>query len=154
MNGYYTDTEYFPLLNWRMVNDKSDFTFLRIDKTKGTEKNDSKAWQLVLDTYYAEFGLSEDYEVLIELKMDLAIIQNDYAITGDMFLQNKIRHLAEQVKELIERPVEGDLMSAINSISKWQGYRINQKEMSTNEFMYLLRDFKKEIDAIKQQQNG
>lgn len=154
MTNYYLDTENLPLFNWRMINDKSDFTYLRIDKLKGSENEDIQAWELTLDSYYKEFGLSEDYNVLLELKMDLALLQNDYAISGNTFLQNKIRHLTEQVQELIDRPVEGDLMSAINSISKWQGYRVNQKEVSTNEFMYLLRDFKKEVDALKHQQNN
>jgi len=154
MTNYYLDTENLPLFNWRMINDKSDFTYLRIDKLKGSENEDIQAWESTLDSYYKEFGLSEDYNVLLELKMDLALLQNDYAISGNTFLQNKIRHLTEQVQELIDRPVEGDLMSAINSISKWQGYRVNQKEVSTNEFMYLLRDFKKEVDALKHQQNN
>ena len=153
MTNYYTDTEYLPLLNWRMVNDKTDLTYIRKDRTKGSENEDIKAWDVVLDSYYKEFGLSEDYNILLELKMDLALLQNDFAISGETFLQNKIRHLTDQVQELIDRPVEGDLMSAINSISKWQGYRVNQKELSTNEFFYLLRDFKKEVDAQKQQQN-
>ena len=154
MTNYYLDTENLPLFNWRMINDKSDFTYLRIDKLKGSENEDIEAWNVVLDSYYKEFGLSEDYNILLELKMDLALLQNDFAITGTTFLLNKIRHLTEQVQELIDRPVEGDLMSAINSISKWQGYRVNQKEVSTNEFMYLLRDFKKEVDALKHQQNN
>tara|TARA_R100001244_G_C5164727_1_gene131317 strand:+ start:231 stop:695 length:465 start_codon:yes stop_codon:yes gene_type:complete len=154
MKGYYLDTENLPLHNWRMVNDKNDVSYLRIDKTVGDEINDSKAWDIVLDTYYSEFGLSEDYEIILDLKMDLALVQNDFAISGDNFLQNKIRHLTDQVQELVERPVDGDLNSAINAISKWQGYRINQKEVSTNEFMYLMRDFKLEIDTLKQKNNG
>jgi hypothetical protein len=124
MIGYYSDTEMLPLFNWRMINEKNDLTYLRLDKSKGDKKNDSKAWNVVLDTYYAEFGLSEDYEVLLELKQDLAVVNCDFAISGNAFLQ------------------------------KWQGYRINQKEISTNEFMYLMRDFKREIQELKKQNNG
>ena len=153
MKNYYLDTEFLPLFNWRMINEKNDLTYLRIDKSKGSESEDIKVWEVLLDSYYKEFGLSDDYEIILELKMDLALLQNDFAISGNNFLKNRIRHLTEQVQELIDRPVEGDLMSAINSISKWQGYRVNQKEVSTNEFMYLLRDFKKEVDAQKQQQH-
>jgi hypothetical protein len=128
MIGYYSDTEMLPLFNWRMINEKNDLTYLRLDKSKGDKKNDSKAWNVILDTYYAEFGLSEDYEVLLELKQDLAVVNCDFAISGNAFLQNKIRHLNEQIKELIERPVEGDLNSAIN--------------------------FKREIQELKKQNNG
>jgi hypothetical protein len=95
-----------------MVNDKADLTYIRKDRTKGSENEDIEAWDVVLDSYYKEFGLSEDYNILLELKMDLALLQNDFAITGTTFLLNKIRHLSEQVQELIDRPVEGDLLQS------------------------------------------
>lgn len=154
MKDYYLDTEFLPLFNWRMINEKNDFTYLRKNNEVGTKTNDLKAWNIVLDTYYKEFGISDDYQVLLELKGDLAMVCNDFAISGDMFLQNKIRHLNEQIDELINKPVDGDLNSAINTVSKWQGYRINQKEVMTNEFMYLLRDLKREVQEIKKKQNG
>jgi hypothetical protein len=57
MTNYYLDTEYLPLLNWRMVNDKADLTYVRKDRTKGSENEDIEAWNVVLDSYYKEFGI-------------------------------------------------------------------------------------------------
>jgi hypothetical protein len=151
---YYESTEDLPINNWRHINENSDLTYLRIDKKKGSESEDIKAWPIVLDSYYKEFGINEDYEILIEIKTELAMIQNDFAISGEMFLLNRIRHLKQEIQDMIDKPVDGDLMSAINTISKWQGFRLNQKEVSTNEFMYLLRDFRKEAQQIKAKQNN
>ncbi len=132
-----------------MINEKNDLTYLRVDKAKGSDSEDIKAWELALDTYYKEFGLSDEYDILLELKLDLAVVHNDFAISGNLFLQNKMRHLQESIDEIINRKVDGNLSSAINSISKWCGFRINQKEVSTNEFFSLLGDFKKEVQALK-----
>lgn len=154
MKGYYQNTEDLPILNWRKVNEDNDLSYLRIDRKAGNENDDNKAWPIVLDSYYKEFGLSEDYDILLDLKAQLADIQNDFAISGEMFLLNRIRHLKQEIQDIIDKPVDGDLMSAITAVSKWMGFRINQKETGTNEFMYLLRDFQAEAKRIKAKQNN
>ena len=149
MNLYYEDIEDFPLYNWRKIQEKNLFKFVRRDVKEGTAKEDKEYWVKIQDSFLAEFGLTKEYERIIELQIDIAILECDLVINDTPFLQNKIRHLNAELEELRNRGVDNDMDDTIHYVETWRKIEINEKTTTVRKFFKLLRTYKKESDERK-----
>ena len=149
MSLYYEDIEDFPLYNWRKIQEKSLVKFVRRDVKEGTAKDDKKYWVKIQDSFLAEFGLTKEYERIIELQIDIAELECDLVINDTPFLQNKIRHLNAELEELRNRGTDNDMDDTIHYIETWRKIEVNEKKTSVRKFFKLLRTYKKESDERK-----
>ena len=129
------------------------YSQIQINKL-ASDENDIQAFELIYDTCLKEFGIGEDQEVVFDLEMRIAELHCEFSISGDMFIQNKIKVLENELNEFLNRPNEADTDTAITYLSKWMGKIINQKEISYKEFRYLLRDFQRETQEMKAKQGA
>jgi hypothetical protein len=149
MNLYYEDIEDFPLYNWRKIQEKSLIKFARKDVEKGTVKEDKKFWTIIQDSFLAEFGLTKDYQRIIELQIEIAELECDLVIEDDNFLKNRIKQLNREIDELRNQGVSNDMDDTIHYIETWRKIEVNEKTTSVRKFFKLLRTYKSEADARK-----
>jgi hypothetical protein len=144
MSGYYTDIEDFPLYNWRQIQEKSLIKFVRKDINEGSLKKDRSNWEKIQDSFLAEFGLSKDYERILELQGDIAMLELDLVIEDNPFLQNKIRQLNRELDDIRDRGVESDMDDCIHYIEVWRKIEVDEYKMSVKKFFKRLNLYKKE----------
>lgn len=116
---------------------------------KLTKETDNKAWEVIYDSNLAEFGIGEDYQYVLDLKRQIANINNEIAITGNRFLKNKLRHVQKTLDDILEKEPEHDINSAITYLGQWLGSKVDQHKTTYREFRYMLRDYGKEVQAQK-----
>lgn len=148
---YYDSIDTIPLFNWRRMTD-GDLKYSRINIEKGSDQKDLETFTLLMDQYYEEFGIGEDYKRVLELMVEIAKLQCEYCIDGQAFTLNRITILKEDLKEILERPVEGTLDDCLVYLSKWLGFRLDQKAISVKEFYKYLEAYQKEATILKEKQ--
>lgn len=141
-NNYYNSIDDLLLYNWRHCL-KGDIVYVRLDLSKGNEKDDILYWEKIYDSYLKEFGLGKDYEYYLELKLELAQKQCEFVLTGVRFLLNRIEVLEVLIHELMTRNTGGDLDTLIIYVSKWMGQIINDKTITTKMFLKMVEEYNK-----------
>lgn len=147
---HYDTIAKFPLWNWRQCLD-GDYTFTRLDPDKGDDVADFLAWEKLYNEYLAQYGLGEDQNRIFELKIDLAMAQMDYVMDGNTFLLNNIKRLQRELKEILEKPVEGGFDECLVYLSKWLGYHFDQKIRTVTEFHSSMNMYQKECALLREQ---
>jgi len=154
MNLYYEDIEDFPLYNWRKIQEKSLVEFVRRDIKEGNAKDDKKFWVKIQDSFLREFGLTKDYERIIQLQIEIAELECDLVIEDDNFLKNRIKQLNRELEELRNQGGDSDMDDTIHYIETWRKIEVNEKTTTVRKFFKLLRTYKKEADERKKANNG
>lgn len=149
MSNYYNSIDDMPIYNWRKCSEKEELQYCRIDINKGTEQEDIEAWDIIYDSFLAEFGLGKDYKRILELQMQIAEAQCDFIINDDQFLRNRIKQLEIELNELLDKPVVNDMDTVIIHLEKWRGFAVDEKNTTVRKFYKLLREYQKEIERIK-----
>ena len=129
---------------WRKIQENGLIEYARKDINEGDDEQDKEFWVKIKDSFLAEFGLSKEYERILELKLDIADMECDLVISDNAFLQNKIRHLNAELEELRDRGVEGDMDDCIHYIEMWRKIEINEMTMKVRKFFKLLKTYKDE----------
>ena len=143
MSRYYTHIEDCIVYSWQKAID-GDLTHLRLDG--GSELEDVEAWDKVYDSYIVEIGLGKDYNNLLELQTELAETQLTYVIENNRMIINRINALEVEILEILSRKSEGgDMTSTLILISKWLGYKVDQRNTTVKELYKML-------DLIKAQE--
>lgn len=152
--NYYVSIDEFPLWNWRQCVEGL-LNYTRINPKKGKDKNDLLAWEKLFDQNIERFGLAGDHERIIELKLELANLQCDYCIENSPFLLNRIKVLQADIKDILERAQEGATIDeCLMALSKWMGFRLDQKVITVVEFNTYLKAYQAEGKQQKKAQNG
>ncbi len=149
MKDYLTSIDECMVYNWRKCQE-GELIYTRKDLNIGREADDVLAWELIQDSYYAKFGLGKDYLRVLEIQKDIALLQCDLVITGDTFLNNKIKRYKRELEEILDRPYKNDLQETLIHITKWLGSPVREKETTVLELYSMLNVMKKEADAQKQ----
>lgn len=142
---YYDDIEELPLKNWRKITEKGDLRYTRMDISEGKRKDDLVHDELIQDSYITEFGFTEGFLRMQELKTDIALLECDLVIEGDYFLKNKIKQLKRELEELEDKSIGGDMDESIHYIETWRRIEIDEEKMKTKKFFKLVRTYQKEI---------
>ena len=135
---YYNNYDEIPLFNWRKAMEKQLFKFVRLDISKGIDAQDVDAWMKVYDSYLEERGIGNDMIYLLDLKNAKMELELEFAENGDNFLRNEIRRLNKEIIDYISKDKGLSIDEILVHLSKFCGYRINQKEMTAKEFYILL----------------
>lgn len=136
---YYRHVKTVNIRKWMNVQD-GNLKSLRRSKI-GLKSLDKLAYEALINSYFAEFGMNEKMQAISNLKDKLARTQIQYLsdITKKRFLLNKIEILSNEIKKLeaeIEQPTR--VVDVISTLRK-QGVQIDIDKMSVYEFESLIR---------------
>lgn len=127
------------VFNWNICLN-GDYRYTRKNLKKGNELNDSIAWISVYDDYIKRIGLGKNYEYILEMQRDLAILQCDFIIDNDRFLLNSINTLKDLIDETIINSKKGgeDMTTTLIKLGKWAGFKLNEKETTVLELHRMI----------------
>lgn len=147
MNDYYKNIDELPLYNWIKINE-GDLKYCRKDINKGSDEKDKASYEIITDTNYEQFGLDKNHSRLLDLYYQLAMARLEWISTAVDFIKNKINRLEFEIDDLYKRmndEGDGDFGETIILMSKWVGYRIDDKVVTVKEFRSMVSLFKKEM---------
>lgn len=131
------------MYNWIKCT-SNDLTFVRKDK-KGTEQEDTEAWERIYDSYIAEYGLNEVYKKMLNAMKKKALLEVDYILTRERF---KLTEIEMQIANLDAMMMNGGngmtIEQSLIHLSRWMGSWINAKDISTKEYFNLMNEYGKE----------
>ena len=151
MQDYHVNIDDLMVYNWRKCQE-GDLSFTRFDKGAGDQASDILAWELIMDSYYLKFGIGKDFERVLELRKAIALLQCDFVIEDDNFILNHIRRLESELTDILDKPSDGDISTALIHVAKWIGSSVRERETTVLELYTMLGEMKKESDLIKKQQ--
>jgi len=153
------------LFAWDMMS-KGNYQYARMKATESDEPNeeDMHAWKEIQDSYIDEFGLSESYQRILGLRIQLARIQNDYilsssrkhieiegewveVISRDESLTPIINELQKQIEDELNSNKGVALIDLKRHIDKAQGFHVNPKEITVYDYKSILNDIEQQHKA-------
>jgi hypothetical protein len=145
--SYFDSIKDIILENWWQVQ-MGNLKYTRKNINIGTKKQDEKAYERINDSYIMEFGIDKTQKEIIELQRRIAILQCDFVIEEQRFLQNEIKRLQKEILALLTNTNGQDRDGLVIHLEKWLGFRINEKEITANKFYKIVREFEKEQEQL------
>ena len=125
--------------------------YTRINLDYGDEKSDNEAWFKIYDSYIDEFGLSKQYNKMLNTLKKKATLELDYTIKRDKFLLTLLEIEQQNLKLLLDNNGVGvTINESLVHLSKFVGYWLRPKDITTREYFTLL----KEVERINKIENG
>jgi hypothetical protein len=147
--NYFTSIDEISLKKWWLCMDGDIFN-CRIDVSiEQTEAEDWEAWCIIHDSYLNEFGLSDEYKQIMEIRKRIALLQCDFIIEENNFLRNEIRRLKNELNETLNKNTGIDRDGVMIHLEKWMGFRLNESEITARKFYKIVAEFEKETKKNK-----
>ena len=138
MRKYYISIGELPVKRWQDIyKSKSLKPLLKFGRL---DKYALKVYEGMQDELIREFGVGDDFQRIMELKVRNALLRSKIALTGDRTHQIFIDKNEELLKEIEDKQVPVDLFKTVIRIEKEQGYKLNMNDLTVREF-YQYADF-------------
>jgi acyl carrier protein len=133
----YQSIKKLPISIWWEINYEGKFDKLVLEGSF-SDAELYNSYLIMLQEYYDNFGVSEEYEEFIKAKLKYTEKLADYIITqsneAKMFLEMaKIEMNELTPKEKVEKE-QNELFEYITNIEKNFGFQINEEELTTYKF--------------------
>lgn len=146
----YESIEDLPLWNWNKVQERSDYTYLRMNRinsnaTPEEQQELKKVWEKLFAEFIDCFKFSAEFKDQVMKEEEIAILINQKIQTGD----KSINYFIELAKRELEamKPKESSVTSfwqTKSAIQRLVGYRIDAKNTTVMEFYSEIELLKKE----------
>ncbi len=140
----YSSIDDLPMYNWKKIHDTNELKWLFVTKQE-VENNEllEKRWALIYDEYLNEFGLSDEYKEILNVKRKIANLQADYIIKGDRVILNFINIEKNALESLYDTSKKGSsFRESLVHLEKMQGIKINTKKITVADYYNYLRSIK------------
>lgn len=130
-----------PLDNWDKCQN-GDIKHVTRDG-KSTER-DGEVWVMLYNQYLERFGISEQLEMYLDVKMHLTRLRCLWIQTGDDMILNQIAIEEINLSNLDPTKTEGmSTDQCLVHLSKWLGYHVKKKEITIVEFKNLMNEYER-----------
>jgi hypothetical protein len=134
-----------PLYNWVQVTEEGKMEYVCKDIELAAKVDLQSAWERVYDDYLRRYGLSKLQKRLLEVRRKKALLELEYVITRDRFNLTLIEIEERNIEQMINNRGAGvSITTALVYLSKWVGYRLNWKELTTLEYFNIMDLYGKE----------
>lgn len=125
---------------WEKIHETNELKHLFIKSVEIDNKYLTKEWESIYNQYLTEFGISEKYQSLLEIKRKIAIKQAKYILTKDRILLTEISLEKESLKTLGSGEIKtvSFRQNCIN-IEKSQGVKINPLKITVLDYFTYLK---------------
>lgn len=108
---------------------------------KATER-DGEVWVMLYDQYLERFGISDELESYLNIKVQLTKLRCLWIETGDDMILNQIAIEEINLKNLDPTKTEGMTTDqCLVHLSKWLGYHVKKKDITIVEFRNLMNEY-------------
>lgn len=139
-----------PLYNWIKCVEEHDYRYVCKDINDVKGVNVADAWNKIFDDYINRYGLSKLYLRLLKVMKEKAILECDYVLTKDKFKLTLIEIEEINLSKMMSNKGENkSINSVLVYLSKWLGYRVNTKEVTTLEYFEMIDLYGKENSKVR-----
>ena len=139
----YETIEEMPIYNWFKIVDKSDYSFMLVDPKKDLTQEELADCYTQFEKLYSEFidefGLSETFIEVLDLKRIIMLHKIDMAITGNMTKKVHIKIAELDLEKLMKQQNKTETNLTI-VIEKHMGFQLDEKKVSVKKFYQYLQD--------------
>ena len=135
----YNSIEFLPIWNWYEILKTGDLKHLFINGKGRVSENITELWDKIQDEYINHFGLDEKFIKRIKLLKQKALLNYEFIITKDRFINTKLSILEADLDELNSGEAI-DFYSLKNHLEKYMGFRIDTKEYTVIEWHTALKN--------------
>tara|TARA_R110000751_G_scaffold102728_7_gene197773 strand:- start:2330 stop:2821 length:492 start_codon:yes stop_codon:yes gene_type:complete len=143
---FYKSIDELPLDNWIKCTG-GDIRYVRkkVDEKEEISEQDMQIWQTFYDEYINKFGLSDLYKRLLEVQKKKALLECEYTIKRKKFKITLINLEEARLNEMMNNAGEGmDIPTTLIYLSKWLGYHLDEKKITTLYYFNTLKQYGKE----------
>lgn len=140
---YYSGIDDLPILKWEKVHETGSVKHLLVKPCELSQVQISALtliWNSIYEEYIQEFGFSEQYKSIIDLRLKIAKLQMKKVISGDDSIDNFIRMHQLKMEAIVKFIKPGDVFKAKKAIETHTGIYLPIKEISVREFCSYLRE--------------
>lgn len=140
----YDSIDNLPMYNWKKIHDTGEHKWLFKAKVEieGNEEL-AKSWANIYDEYLAEFGISKQFEEILNKKKQIAILKADYITKNDRVLLNFISVEENALESLYGTSEQGtSFRESLVHLEKMQGIKINTRKITVADYYNYLRSIK------------
>ena len=142
LRNYYKSIKETPIFNWFEFQDTNDFSFL-LKKGK-VNKHKFKAFRMLQNEFIEVFGFDPKALELFRKKIDLQIMKNDIALTGDKSNQMFVDMLEIEIVESSPKDdEERNYLESVIAVEQMMKFKLNLKETTVFEFYSYIKQLKK-----------
>jgi len=106
--------------------------------------NEQEAWYLIYDAYLSKYGLNKTYKKYLELMRKKALAELEWVITRDRFKLTKIEIETAKLNDMLANMGTGmSIEMTLIYLAKWLGYRLDQKQITAEEYFNILEIYGK-----------
>ena len=135
----YKSIESLPIWNWYEILKTGDLKHLFINGKGRVSERIGELWDELQDQYINEFGLDDKFKKKLKLLKKKAILNYDFIITGDRFINTKLSIVEADLNELdTEQGISFHELK--DHLEKYKGFRIDTKITSVIEWHYALKN--------------
>lgn len=146
----YESIEDLPLWNWNKVHEKSDYTYLRINRINGQVTKEEylflkNLWEKLFAEYIDTFRFSKEFLAIMEKKIQIAYYQKEFLLSGDLSLQTQINLMEMELEGM--QPIEETKQSFWQSkatIERLLQFQIDAKKITVIEYYSHIENLKRE----------
>lgn len=140
----YSSIDDLPMYNWQKIHETNEFKWLFVNNNEIENSQELEClWSKIYDEYLIEFGLSDEFKQIIELKKKIADLQADYILKEDKVLINFINVEKNALRQLYETSKQGSTFrESLVHLEKMQGIKIKTKEITVADYYNYLRSIK------------
>ena len=141
----YSSIDDLPMYNWKKIHDTDELKWLFVNKVDCENTLELESlWGSIYDEYLEEFGLSEEYKEILNVKRKIANLQAEYIIKGNRITLNYINIEKNALESLYEANKKGSTFrDSLVHLEKMQGIKINTKQITVADYYNYLRSIKK-----------
>jgi len=151
----YKGIDDFPVYNWNKVTKTGNLSFLFIEhgaqihiERKTPAKRElkvlNKIWKRIFAEYIEEFGFSDEFKDIIQLRAKIAKMRCRKIISGDNGFDMLIKVEEQRLASMMNQSGGAEFEDVAAMVKKYQGYDFNLRTISVREFFSIIRSMKKQ----------
>ena len=142
MAKYYNSIVDLPVWNWWQLHEKSDYTFILLDKKNKVCEFAKKAVDNLQEDFINHFGIDPKYREQLKLRCDIELAWIKQAITGDKSSYLLIKVKEQKLKAMFTGEKESSYFTAVVALEKFLGRKIDVRKESTFDIYNYLNELK------------
>ena len=145
---YFNSIEDLPIWNWWKIAETSSLIYLQ--KLDFYDKEDYsyhafELWNKLQNEYLEEFGITDEFRQMLELKKKWINKKSEFLLTGERFKLTEIDIIEVQINDTMTSKITVDKDDTLIMLEQKLGRELNPKNISVKKYFKYVNHFSKQI---------
>ena len=138
----YIHIDELPILIWNKIHETGDLTLLFVEKQKVNQSFDLKLeeiWLNLYDQFLKEFGVSDEYQKILEIKRAIAIHKIDFHLRGNRAARTYWKIEEAKLKDALTDEPKTSFNDSIIKIEQFMKFKLNARELTVLDYFSYIK---------------